>query len=186
MKYVVIDIETTGLDPAQDQILEFAAIIEDGHSPIEALSRFQRVIKHRRICGDIKALVMNSDLLKAIAGGEVASCLPGDLGIEFAEFLATYGWDGNKPLVCAGKNFAGFDRQFLERLPHFPKIHYRSLDPGSLYYDYRIDSEVPNLSTCLRQAGLPETISHIAIEDALQVVKLLRKGLPCFQRPNSI
>ena len=34
MNYLSIDVETTGLDPFQDQILEFCAIADDWQTPL--------------------------------------------------------------------------------------------------------------------------------------------------------
>ena len=37
MKYVCIDIETTGLDPVNNQVLQFAAVISDTDKMIEPI-----------------------------------------------------------------------------------------------------------------------------------------------------
>ena len=47
MKYVSIDIETTGINPLVNDIIEFAAVIDDTNAkvPIENLPKFHRYIK---------------------------------------------------------------------------------------------------------------------------------------------
>ncbi len=51
MKYLSIDIETTGLDPLKDQLLSFGAIIEDTENPLpfDEIPKFHAAIKRNRI-----------------------------------------------------------------------------------------------------------------------------------------
>ena len=53
MLYVSIDIETSGLNPKKDQILSFAAIIEDTSKALsfEDCPKFYATVIHRRIKG---------------------------------------------------------------------------------------------------------------------------------------
>ncbi len=79
---------------------------------------------------------------------------------------------------AAGKNFASFDQKFLERLPRWKqvfKIRGRVLDPAILFVDWANDDAAPGLSLCKERAGLSSVVTHNAIEDALDVVMLLRK-----------
>jgi hypothetical protein len=59
-------------------------------------------------------------------------------------------------LVAAGKNFASFDRQFLNRLDwRFKKLfHHRSLDPGSMFVNSSSDSVPPSTEECGNRASL--------------------------------
>lgn len=68
MKYVSIDIETTGLDPENCQILSIGAVIEDTNNqvPIEDLPSFHVAILRQRIEGEPYALNMNRDLIQDI------------------------------------------------------------------------------------------------------------------------
>jgi hypothetical protein len=84
-----------------------------------------------------------------------------------------------KPYVmnAAGKNFASFDIKFLERLPRWKqvfKVRSRILDPGVLFVDWKNDEAVPGMSECKKRANLPELVTHHAVEDALDVIMLLR------------
>jgi hypothetical protein len=68
MKYVSIDIETTGLDPENCQVLSIGAVIEDTNHklPIEDLPSFHVAILRQRIEGEPYALNMNRDLIQNI------------------------------------------------------------------------------------------------------------------------
>jgi len=80
-------------------------------------------------------------------------------------------------LTCAGKNFAGFDKKFLELLPRWKQvfsIRSRVLDPGILFVDWKNDESVPSLFECKQRAGIEGIVTHNAVEDAMDVVMLLR------------
>jgi hypothetical protein len=87
--------------------------------------------------------------------------------------------------TAAGKNFAAFDLQFLNNKfdltgprANQMKIHHRVIDPAMLYFDPTTDTELPNLQTCMDRAGIEDTVDHTGLDDALQVVKLLRHKYP--------
>lgn len=80
--------------------------------------------------------------------------------------------------TAAGKNFVSFDQKFLERLPRWKQyfsIRNRVLDPAILYVDWKEDDSLPGLSKCKERAGLDNVVTHVAVEDAMDVVMLLRK-----------
>jgi hypothetical protein len=80
-----------------------------------------------------------------------------------------------------GKNFSAFDRKFLNHCINGwrdkidPIMHYRSLDPGTLYFDPRIDKVLPDTTTCYLRAGMVQDVAHTATEDALGVIGLIRR-----------
>ena len=77
-----------------------------------------------------------------------------------------------------GKNFGTFDKPFLET--HIPRwnslvrFKQRIGDPTMLYTDFYNDEEFPGLSECKKRAKLPEEVAHDAVEDAKDIVMLLR------------
>jgi hypothetical protein len=80
-------------------------------------------------------------------------------------------------IVCAGKNFATFDKLFLQKLPGWKQVFgvsQRVLDPGILYVDWKNDKVVPNMITCKERGNVPGVVTHNALEDAWDVVQLLR------------
>ena len=184
MRYVSIDIETTGLNPERDQILEFGAVIGDTNKKydIQSAIKFHKIILHRRIVGDIFAVNMNKDIIQEIKEAfdepELNSkfCSIQYLEENFIEWLKQNGFDTTKNINAAGKNFAGFDQKFLE--PYFKNIKFsqRVLDPAILYFDSN-DKRLPDLKTCKARAGLNDNVSHRALDDALDVVLLLQKKL---------
>jgi hypothetical protein len=107
---------------------------------------------------------------------------PERLGFEFRNWLIDQGFalpEGKTrvKIQCAGKNFAGFDRAFLARLDGFLdyiEFAHRSFDPGTLYFDPRRDTAIPSTEECLKRAGLDATVAHTAVEDARNVIRLLR------------
>jgi hypothetical protein len=79
----------------------------------------------------------------------------------------------------AGKNFGTFDKLFLDQLPWFKKlvrIRQRILDPAILMVDWVNDSSLPNLKECKERAGISGVITHNALEDAWDVIEVLRKS----------
>lgn len=68
MKYVSIDIETTGLNPDNCQVLSIGAVIEDTNNPlpINKLPFFHSAILTDRIEGEPFGINMNSDLIRNI------------------------------------------------------------------------------------------------------------------------
>ena len=222
MRYISIDVETTGLDPENCQILSIGAVIEDtlNQLPFEELPTFHGVIKRENVSGSLFALNMNRDLIETIVqySGAQDQDEKNDIvhmtGMQFyheeeivealyqfcyrnglvpldPNFLnkqrkivngITYPILGSNMvktyLNCAGKNFAGFDKKFLERLPRWKQvfsIRSRVLDPGILFVDWINDESVPSLDECKKRAGIDGVVTHNAVEDAMDVVMLLRK-----------
>ena len=225
MKYISIDIETTGLDEEKNQILSIGAVIEDTLNPIpfDELPKFHGVIKRENISGNVFAINMNKDLIDIMVqyGNAKSQDEKNDIvhmtGMQFyneediVEALFHFCYDNglvepdpdflhkhvktvngktypiltsNMPktyLNCAGKNFAGFDKKFLERLPRWKqvfKIRSRVLDPGILFVDWINDESIPSLNECKKRSGIDGLVTHNAVEDAMDVVMLLRK---CYQ-----
>lgn len=181
---VSIDIETLGLNPENCLTIELAAIIDfDGQSPIEDLPRFESYITHEVYCGEPFALQMNAQILKEICNlneKQLCDTRPEYVMGQFSHFLANNLPKGEKKYTPAGKNFAGFDKGFLEKLPKYREwvgrlLAHRTIDPGNLYWIPSEDGFVlPDTKKCLERAGLEATNSHRALGDAIDVVRLIR------------
>lgn len=103
MKYVSIDLETSGLNPDKHQILEFAAIVEDteNQKSFETIPKFEAIINHHEIIGSPVALSMNARILQILSDYKKARDQNErdqikeqnnimdltELGIKFHEFL---------------------------------------------------------------------------------------------------
>lgn len=196
MRYCSIDIETTGLDSENCDMVEFAAVVDDltQQQPIEKLPKFQRYIYQPLYQGEPYALSMHKDLFLKLAkwqqGKErdIQVCTPKNLMEEFYLFLKDYYVAHLNPkfsmgntikVLAAGKNFATFDIRFIEKLPQldsFPvEFSHRVVDPAMLYLNPAIDSGPPSMFECMKRAGIGGEVAHTALEDALMVISLLRK-----------
>ena len=85
-----------------------------------------------------------------------------------------------KPITLnvAGKNFGTFDKLFLQELPWWQKLirtRQRVLDPAILMVDWVNDTSLPNLDTCKFRADIQGVVTHNALEDAWDVIEVLRK-----------
>ncbi len=85
-----------------------------------------------------------------------------------------------KPITLnvAGKNFGTFDKLFLQQLPWWQKLirtRQRVLDPAILCVDWHKDNSLPSLTTCKERTNIGGEVTHDALEDAWDVVQVLRK-----------
>lgn len=180
LPYFSIDTETTGLNPDQAQVIEFAAVFDDGtDKPLNSLPAFRRLLRWPVYFGDAFALQMNAALLKAICDKDNPDVIPGEtLGAEFMGFIAACGLQTTDRITAAGKNFASFDLQFLKRLPGFNdggvKFRHRFIDPAMLYWEADSDLQLPDSQICRERAGLFGPVAHTALADALDIVQEVR------------
>lgn len=225
MKYVSIDIETSGLDPEKNDILSIAAIIEDTENklPFLELPKFNAIVLQNEITGSPRAIGMNASIIDTmgryleadiktksaielaqtgIYGGGYKFYTIDEVAKEFYHFLEENGYgdgfntqnlieikdgkhrpmiNGNtKPITInvAGKNFGTFDKLFLQQLPWWQKlirIRQRVLDPAILCVDWKQDESLPSLSQCKTKLGLDAFVTHNALDDAWDVIEILRK-----------
>ena len=191
MKYFSIDIETTGIDSDLNQILQIGIVLEDTNNllPIEDLPKFMCYVDNGdTLCGSPFALSMNSKILQRLADPEyleesdkvypvdiVSSAIKIWINHVYPECPTSY---CKLNLVCAGKNFGSFDKLFLQKLPrwnNFFKISHRSIDPAGYAIDWVNDTDLPDSKLCLSRANIEKSVSHDALEDALDIIKILRK-----------
>jgi DNA polymerase III epsilon subunit-like protein len=197
MIYVSIDIETTGLDRQNDQVLEVGAVIEDTEKQLyyEEIPKFNAILKYDRLSGSPFALSLNARILEILKNiprksdearpdymKEHNIINPEDLGLAFFTFLTSNGYEetehGDVRIITAGKNFASFDRPFLENIPNFTeyvKMGHRCIDPVNHYIDFMNDTDLPSLNVCMERAGVEGEVTHKAVEDAWDVVRVLRE-----------
>lgn len=201
MKYISIDIETSGLDPINHNILSMAAIVEDTNNqlPFDQIPKFHVGILTDEIVGTPYAINMNRDLIEIISrytnsknwferdqiekssGMEFVRVF--DLASKFFHFLYQSGYSDHRPtdgpltIRVAGKNFGTFDKLFLEQSREWNRyfrVGQRIIDPSILFVDWRLDEQLPSLLECKKRAGIPGTVTHNALEDAWDVIQILR------------
>ena len=190
MKYVSIDIETTGLDPEVHDVVEVGAVIDDftNPKPLDELPTFHCYVRMRNYVLDPYCAFLHQAIFHRISkfpDEEVSDkwnfYTKKEVVHKFADFLNDNGFnsgrDSRYTISAAGKNFGAFDLQFLNKQLEFDKVirfRHRFLDPGILYFDPKVDTVIPSQQECLDRANLDEQVEHTAVEDAMQVVKLLR------------
>lgn len=197
-KFVALDLETTGTNPQKDQILQIAAVVFDSQdldTPIEKLPSFNVLVRHEEYHGSAYALQMNAGILKKLANGEGA--VPYDARRSLCGFL-----DETKveQATLIGFNVMSFDLPFLKNFnPSRPARRYytasndfedawnapsrfetnrvmgqffkhRGVDSGSLF----ANADVPQDSKTLMAELLHKEVSHDALEDCWDTIRLWR------------
>lgn len=196
MRYVSLDLETSGPDPLRHQVLELAVVVEDTKRPLPLaeLPSFRRVLRYPELTGTPGALALNVRLLTELAeapDGPAAPadhCAPTEVLGQLREFLLALGFradaKGRVRFILAGKNVASYDLLFLRELPGWGTLvrsEPATLDPAAFYLNWHKDSRLPSMSICKARAQFPNTeVAHEALADALDVVQLLR---PFYQFP---
>lgn len=196
MIYLSIDTETTGLDENLHQIIEFAAIIEDTNNPLS----FDEIPKFRRIVLDpydkyyfssyacnlnkglmetisiitSKILDTKSEIFKNDTHRDDSFCFSSSLEKSILDWLISKGVNPEN-INMAGKNPA-FDKKFLMKLfrGYGVTFSHRVIDPALSYVDWEKDKEVPSTSECKIRAGLDGVVAHNALQDAWDVIQLVR------------
>lgn len=191
MIYISLDIETTGLNPLENDVLEVGAYIENTRVrlPREKLPFFHCYVWKENYRGDAYALAMNVRIFQKILelkkNNDPLLMEPGDVSYNFGQWLLAHKdlWPREKfinqcgPFNIAGKNLAGFDLPFLNQLPGWNsvKFHRRVLDPAFLYYQPGEDDVLPDLSLCKKRAGLGENVTHETLDDSWDTIQLIRR-----------
>lgn len=188
MKYVSIDIETTGLNPQTDQILSVALIIEDTslNLPFTEIPKRVFYVRRERIEGSAFAVNMNIGIIQKILSDGDFELEEHEMFIDEENLIAyirqfIYDNVGYETFTVAGKNFATFDKLFLDELckryNENLNYHRRILDPSIFYLEKDNDEFLPDLTVCKLRAGVEGIVTHDALFDAWDVVQLLRNKL---------
>lgn len=177
MKYISLDVETTGLRPNYDQLLQVAMVVEDTELsgiPVEQLPYFCVIVKHEEIRGQLYALGLNGWILDLISGrtgaGSPHPILEQEEMFDAAnEFLDRHFGNSGR-INVAGKNAAGFDIRFLPT-GISDRFRHRVIDPGSVFVDWSANC-LPSLGDLIGES----VVSHDALEDARDVITCLRRS----------
>ena len=196
MRYISLDLETSGSNPRRHQILELAAVVEDSRHavPLADLPAFRRVVRHAEYVGTAGAIALNARLFQELAQPEPNPelCPPEELLPQLRAFLLAQGFRPDKhdcvSVTMAGKNIGVFDLGFLKELPGYGTLlraEPAMLDPAAFYLNWRKDSRLPTMSICKARARFDDReVAHEALADALDVVRLLRPfyEFPAYQQ----
>lgn len=171
-RWVVVDVETTGLDPSRDHLLAIAAVAlqVDGNAMpiIDPVDSFEAVLRR-----DSKVVDKSNILLHGIGVGAQRG------GIDPREALEQFeAWLGTSPLIGF---HAAFDEAMIlratktvldRRLPNL----WLDLDP--LARIARPDVKARSLDEWLELANLSAAVRHQAASDALVTAQLLQTLWP--------
>ena len=170
-----IDLEMTGLEPQQDQIIEIATVVTDanlsilGQGPVIAIHQPDEIMNsmdewntsHHRDSG-LTSRVRQSKINMS------------DAERETLEFLRQYVIPGKSPM-CG--NSICQDRRFMARL--MPELeaffHYRNLDVSTL-------KELARLWKPELIRGFVKKGAHLALDDILESIDELKYYRTCFIR----
>ena len=188
LPYISIDLETTGLDLERSQILQIAAVYDDGKSPIAELPRFNVFINEPITYAELGALVLHaksglfSRIQEANKKGESKKLSQGiDDFLKFLDDHRNPREGGGKYKVnLAGKNAGTYDIPILKNWMNYAQglyfkdlIYCSIIDAGSIYF--RDFGRIPSLGEILKHIQAAKTeVTHDAMEDALDVVIAIR------------
>jgi oligoribonuclease (3'-5' exoribonuclease) len=159
--FIAIDLETTGLDPQRDQILQIGAVAYGGYGePAE----FNTYVRHERYEGDAFALQMNAEILRKLADKEARIPDAKSALMSLSCFLDRYCGTQATPHPV-GFNVGPFDMAFIraawpcDRWP----FHHRCIELGSLYAS---PAGFPATSSEITYRALGRDVTHDALQDA--------------------
>lgn len=191
MRFLSVDIETTGLDPHKHGIIQFAAVYADSKSVITP-AMYHAWIKPDGMVWDFYCLNLHerwlTNILYRIRFDDLGWSSKQQPRIhdsfatmmdDFGEWLCTKQiWrKGESKIPALGKNFGSFDNLFLQSNGLTWLFPHRSLD-ATPYYTYHDDERPPDLKLCKQRAinrGCvfdSADVAHTALEDALDVMTL--------------
>lgn len=182
MKYISLDLETTGLDPDCCDILQIGMIYDDGVSPVKDLPRISIYNCKKSYYCEPFAAAMNKVHFERICAktpGHRYCSTPEELRQTVEGFVSKFDMDGR--LRLAGANIGMFDWQFIRVDGCFNglKAAHRMLEIGSACL-LPGDLWIPSLPECCERNGIAvdPASCHDAVYDAELVVRCVRaRGL---------
>ncbi len=171
--YVVLDVETTGLNPAKHMLLEVTLLkVVDG----KITNRYDAIRHAPQVVGDTQAILWHArnGLLEACADEETALSL--DMIADGVQGFLRSNW-GPDPVVVASKNGWKLDLPFLTvdlEIP-FDTWHHRVLDPAPKLMTPD-DDELPSLAECARRVGINPRDDHRSATGALLLHEVIERA----------
>jgi oligoribonuclease (3'-5' exoribonuclease) len=164
MKYVVLDLETTGLSPTNDQILELGAILVDAE--LEKIAEISYVAHFGsagldRVDPFVRGMHTKNGLWLECEGPECLSLE--DIDASFSEFLRKHGAEP-RSVILAGFS-VHFDQNFIKaQLPETAKLlSHRVLDFGGVN-SFLVDCGFENLKPAdMPHRSLPDCELELAV-----------------------
>lgn len=160
--YTVIDIETTGLRPARDEITEIAAVRYDNGTEVATFCKLVKV--KQKLKESIIALCGITDELLETDGEDCAKVID-----EFTEFV------GESEIICHN---ASFDMAFINHACEehgISKPKNKITDTLELAKDKLRNIDSYKLCSLAQYFGIEETQSHRAVCDCRLTAKIYKK-----------
>ena len=176
-RWLVIDVETSGLDPARDRLLAMAGVALHRDGPrwrLQAADSFEVVLR----AGDAGASHDKANILvHGIGVGEQRR------GVPPSQALQDFGaWAGAAPLLGF---HVGFDRQVIDRsareaLGRVPPHEWLDIAPLAALAHPEVKARA--LDDWLTHFGIPCAARHQAAADVLATAELWLRLWPLLQR----
>lgn len=184
--YVVVDIETTGLDEIDDRIIEIAAIRYIDDVEISRFSSFVRpytpqlmadytFAEFEELAGTTGINYIEDPYITKLTGIDNHMLVDAPTADQIAP--AFFDFIGNLPVV--GHNFLEFDLKFLREFAAETKsrtsIGHDVIDTMKLAEVFAKDAGSKALTNVGLFLGAPESVSHRALEDAVYTAYIYRE-----------
>lgn len=178
MNFVSCDVETTGTDSLQHDLLEVAmAVFNTSSEKDEPFATWSCFVKKESRLWEDSTLMFHLNNNKLGYFLEQKDAIePERIGAEMEKFLTSLNMTLPEAFFVPGrrqwpnvlgKNFAGFDHVFLRRLPGWKQLFdFRILDLGNLICT-QADKKLPNLKASLERCGIHDVVPHTALDDAI-------------------
>jgi len=167
MRIVAFDLETTGVDPQKDQILEIGAVCFETNTG-ETLGEFETLVSHERYIGSAYALQMNQALLKRLARGQGVSERRAIQGLNDALF--DWGFSLEHKAVPVGFNVGSFDIAFYNKsckaTGELSRFSHGAIELGSLLMGSTKSTTRVGSAQGVKMLGEGRTVAHTALQDA--------------------
>lgn len=185
-EYVVVDIETTGLDEIDDRIIEIAAIRYIDDVEISRFSSFVRpytpqlmaeytFAEFEELAGTTGINYIEDPYITTLTGIDNHMLVDAPSADQIAPVF--FDFIGNLPVV--GHNFLEFDLKFLRNMASETKtrtsIGHDIIDTMKMAEVFAKDAGSRALTNVGLFLGAPETVSHRALEDAVYTAYIYRE-----------
>jgi oligoribonuclease len=173
-KYLFLDLETTGLDPRRESILECAALVVTADLRIlddtDRVLHFDRSVERE----PIDPFVIDMHTVNGLWLDCEHSADEVDLvACTLEGMIAAHDWEEGKPILAGAS--IHFDRSFLQT--HMPSIverlHHRMLDVSSLKL-LRKDAGAPDMPKVDVHRAMPDALHSLA--EARQIRDEMAEG----------
>lgn len=197
MRYLSLDLETSGTNDSVHQVLEIGAVVENTEFDwdMDELPSFHCYVEHDVYHVDSYCLGLHTETgifgkLSERGGGKADNVLnEAEAMKQLHQFVVTHfdlvteSGERGSVSVC-GHNFTVFDHRFLRSVldrgyegSHteiWDANRIRPFDPCD-FYMRASDNGPPSVTTAMKRAGIGGKVQHTAVDDAKLMVELTRR-----------